>query len=137
MQNVEQQTTSELTETAKANMSLWLETLGTKDPKKVAAIYTEDATFLPTVSGDFKRGKKGAEEYFEHFLAKNPEGEVTEEVIASMGEDAYLHCGMYTFKLDDGDGGRTTVQARFSYVWKKNGDNEWKINHHHSSVRPE
>lgn len=41
---------------AVANMDNWLQILGTKDPKKVASLYAKDSTFLPTVSGDFKRG---------------------------------------------------------------------------------
>jgi len=32
-------------------------------------------------------------------------------------------------------GARSPVEARFSYVWKKEGGS-WKISHHHSSVRP-
>merc|ERR1712216_48380 len=54
-----------------------------------------------------------------------------------MGYDngnAYLHSGMYTFELGDADA-RTPVEARFSYVWRKVAGN-WKISHHHSSVRP-
>lgn len=122
-------------EIAQANMKKWLDVLGTKDPKQVAELYSEGNLFLPTVSGDFKKGRPGAEEYFVHFLAKNPEGEVTEEDVIEICDCAYLHAGTYTFLLDSDDG-RVEVKARFSYLWKKDKNNEWKIEHHHSSIRP-
>lgn len=117
-------------------MSLWLTTLKTKDPEEAAKIYSDNATFLSTVSSEFKKGKEGAREYFEHFLAKNPEGKVVDEVIQPLGTDAYIHSGMYNFKLD-GDDKRVIIQARFSYVWQKDNSRKWHIINHHSSVRPE
>jgi len=95
-------------EIAKENFNRWAESLITKDPKAVASLYSEDVTFLPTVSPDFKRGSSEAEGYFAHFLAKNPEGQVKDEAIQPLGDDFYLHSGMYDFTLD-GDGGRTRV----------------------------
>ncbi len=120
---------------AKQNMDTWLETLLTKDPKQVAKMYSEDNTFLPTVSGDFKKGKSGAEDYFVHFLAKNPVGKVTEDELNQISDEAYLHVGMYTFELGAEDN-RQEASARFTYLWKKNEAGEWKIEHHHSSLRP-
>jgi uncharacterized protein (TIGR02246 family) len=131
--NMEQKKSVE--EIARGNMTLWLATLKTKNPKEVAALYSEDATFLPTVSGEFKHGEDEAEGYFVHFLAKNPEGEVKDETVQSLGDNAYIHSGMYNFELD-GSERREIVEARFTYVWKKEADGKWKIIHHHSSVRP-
>ena len=79
-------------------------------------------------------GQAGARDYFEHFLAKDPIGKVVEEEIIEINSESYLHAGMYNFELTDKDQ-RSTVQARFSYLWKKE-DKEWKIFHHHSSLRP-
>ena len=55
-------------EIAKKNFSDWAEALKTKDPKIMAEFYSEDATFLPTLSPDFKHGATEAEEYFVLFL---------------------------------------------------------------------
>jgi len=137
MTNNEQMKTesNEFEKLASENMSSWLELVKSGDVDKISAMYTDDATFLPTVSGDFKRGKSGAKEYFEHFLAKNPIGKVVVEVVTPVDESSYLYSGMYNFELDT-ENGRSEVEARFSYFWKKvNG--EWKINHHHSSLRPQ
>lgn len=57
-------------EIVRENFSSWTKALQTGEPKKVAELYSEDATFLPTMSPEFKRGKSGTEEYFEHFLKK-------------------------------------------------------------------
>lgn len=123
-------------EIAKQNFKLWNDTLGTKDPKKMAEFYDDNATFLPTVSREFKKGKAGAEEYFHHFLEKDPKGEVVEEEVQFIGENCYLHSGMYNFEVNSPEGGKQIVEARFSFVWQKNEKGEWKILHHHSSVRP-
>lgn len=125
----------EIKKIAQENFKLWAELLKTKDPKQVANLYSNGATFLPTVSPDFKKGPAEAEEYFEHFLQKNPEGKIIEEEIQLLAEDAYLHSGMYDFEIDK-NSKRAIVNARFSFVWKKGLDGQWKIIHHHSSVRP-
>ena len=120
---------------AKENFVLWADTLLTKDPKKVAELYASDATFLPTVSPEFKTGQKETEGYFVHFLEKNPEGKIVEEKVQQLGQGTYLHSGMYDFELGV-NGSRSTVEARFSFIWRKKADGGWEIIHHHSSVKP-
>lgn len=117
------------------NFSKWNDALQTKDPKKVAELYAENATFLPTVSGEFKKGQSGAEEYFKHFLEKNPMGEIIQEEVQTLGADCYLHSGMYNFEIGPDDN-RQIVEARFTFAWKKDDQGEWKIIHHHSSAKP-
>lgn len=122
-------------ELALTNFTRWTETLLTKDPKEVAKLYSDDATFLPTVSGEFKKGPAGAEEYFEHFLAKNPVGKLVEGAVQALGDNCYAHSGMYDFELGPDDQ-RQVVNARFTFIWRQD-NGEWKIIHHHSSVRPQ
>jgi len=124
-----------LLEIAHENFNKWNQALQTKDAKKVAELYSEDNTFHPTMSGDFKFGREGAEDYFEHFLLKNPFGEVVEEKIQSLGENSYLHSGLYNFKIWPAEK-REIAEARFTYVWQKDKDGQWKIIHHHSSAKP-
>lgn len=121
---------------ALANFSLWNETLLSKDPQKVAELYAEDATFLPTVSKEFKKGQSGAAEYFTHFLEKNPVGEIIEDEVQPMGDGYYLHSGRYNFKVGP-ENEKKEIEARFSLVWRKNTEGKWEIIHHHSSLRPE
>ncbi|HOZ36821.1 MAG TPA: SgcJ/EcaC family oxidoreductase [bacterium] len=121
-------------ELALANFTKWADSLLTKDPKEVSKLYAPDATFLPTVSGEFKKGATGAAEYFEHFLAKNPVGKLTESATQVLGPTCYAHAGMYDFELGPDDN-RQVTKARFTFIWRQD-NGEWKIIHHHSSVRP-
>jgi uncharacterized protein (TIGR02246 family) len=123
-------------EIAKSNFSEWAEALKTKDPKIMAEFYSEDATFLPTFSPDLKIGSKEAEGYFEHFMLKFPLAEIKGEVVRNLGENFYLHTGMYDFEIGP-DEKREMAQARFSYIWEKYPNGKWKIIHHHSSPLPQ
>ena len=122
-------------EIARENFQMWNEALQTKDAKKVSLLYSEDNTFHPTMSGDFKSGQKDAEDYFEHFLLKNPFGKIVEEKVQSLGENSYLNSGLYNFEIGPAEK-REIVEARFTFVWQKDKDGQWKIIHHHSSIRP-
>ncbi len=128
-------TPEEIKKIAEINFSHWNEALSTGDPAKVAEFYAENATFLPTVSGEFERGPAGAQNYFEHFLKKRPSGEIVQEEIQVLGPDCYLHSGMYNFEVGP-DNHRQNVKARFTFVWRQDPQGEWRIIHHHSSVRP-
>lgn len=121
---------------AQENFSRWNDMLKTLDPAQVAALYAPSATFLPTLSPDFKQGQNGAREYFEHFLAKHPVGEIIESRLQIISDHCYLHSGMYNFEVDRTGGGRETVMARFSFVWQKDEASGWQIIHHHSSLVP-
>ena len=123
-------------EIAEENFKNWNKALIAGDPKQVAEFYAADTTFLPTVSGEFKRGQAGAEEYFKHFLEKKPAGEIITGEVQILGPKSYLHSGMYNFEVDL-NGGRETVKARFSFVWRQDDQGVWKIIHHHSSLKPD
>ena len=123
---------------ARDNFAKWNDALQTKDPKMVAALYSTagDLSFLPTVSPEHIKDGSSTEDYFTAFVQKNPFGTITDDSVAVYDDgDAYLHSGLYTFDLGEGRK-RAPTQARFSYVWKKSADGEYKITHHHSSVRP-
>jgi uncharacterized protein (TIGR02246 family) len=120
---------------AKKNFAKWNAALLTKDAKKVADLYTSDATFLPTVSPEFKKGREGAEDYFHHFLEKDPEGEVVEEVVQPISIDCYLQSGLYNFAVGPKEK-REIVAARFTFLWQRGTDGQWRIAHHHSSKVP-
>ena len=102
----------------------------------MANLYSMDElSFLPTVSPQHIKALTNTEDYFTDFVLKNPFGTITDDKVQVFaGGDAYLHSGMYTFELGEADA-RTPVEARFSYVWQKDGG-DWKIAHHHSSVTP-
>ena len=109
----------------------WNNALQTGEPKNVASLYEENAILLPTVSNKVRHNHEEIEDYFVHFLAKGPVGKIDEANVRIYG-DLAINSGIYTFDCADGD----VVTARFTYVYRKNGEN-WKIIEHHSSQMPE
>jgi uncharacterized protein (TIGR02246 family) len=122
-------------EIVRQNFDLWKKMLLSKNADKVAELYDENITFLPTLSEEFKKNKAEVKSYFEHFLEKNPVSEIVEDEVQVLSPDCYLHSGMYNFELGSSEN-KQLVEARFSFVWRKNQNGEWKIIHHHSSIKP-
>ena len=135
-------------ETVRENFRRWNDALLSRDPSRVAMLYSSDSSFHPTVDHRFRRGIEEAEDYFKnHFIPKNPSGEVLEEEFLVLADDAYYHAGLYDFEVDlvennnvvldaSGKTVRVPVNARFTFVWKKDENGDWKIVHHHSSRKP-
>ena len=109
----------------------WNNALQTGDPKKVAALYETNGILLPTVSNKVRHNHEEIEDYFVHFCAKGPMGKIDEANVRTFGQIA-INSGIYTFTFKDG----AVVQARFTFVYRWNGE-RWKIIEHHSSQMPE
>lgn len=109
----------------------WNTAIKTRDPDKVLAEYAPDAILLPTLSNKPRHNHAEIRDYFEHFLAKGPQGKIDESNVRTFGDIA-VNSGIYTFSFANGD----QVQARYTYVYRKL-DGEWKIVEHHSSAMPE
>lgn len=109
----------------------WNNALRTCNPKEVVSLYAKDAILLPTVSNEVRHNHEEIEDYFVHFLAKVPSGKINEFNIRIFS-DLAINSGVYTFSFDD----RSTVQARFTFVYKRVGEG-WLIAEHHSSQMPE
>ena len=108
----------------------WVEKIRTNDPKQVVSLYHDDGLLLGTFSDIERKGHDLILAYFENLLKSNVDVEVvtqhkheTDSIIANSG--------LYNFIVDG-----KTVNARFSFVFIKTGD-DWKILSHHSSVLPE
>jgi uncharacterized protein (TIGR02246 family) len=116
-----------------SNFDLWNEALQTGQADKVVELYAPDAILLPTVSDRVRHNHNEIKDYFEHFLPKKPVGKIDEANVRIFGGIA-INSGIYTFKFQIEP--IQTVQARFTYVYRKEGD-KWLIIEHHSSVMPE
>lgn len=116
----------------------WNAALATEDPNKVADLYAPNGVLLPTVSNSVRSDRKGLVDYFTNFCKLKPQGVIDEygvrqEAVDSDGNSSVIsNSGIYTFTLG-ADG--SIVQCRYTYVYKKIGD-EWKILSHHSSQLP-
>ena len=109
----------------------WNQALQTKDPEKVARLYSRDAILLPTLSDVPRTNHKSIVDYFSHFLEKHPKGSVVKREIL-IGCNMLQDAGLYTFTFADG----SSAEARYSFIYILE-DSEWKISHHHSSLQPD
>lgn len=114
----------------KNNLDNWVEAINGGNINKLTALYHEQATFLPTISGELKIGRKGAETYFEKFLEKKPVCSLVKNKVQPISETAYIQSGFYQFLLFNNNI-QQRLNARFTFVW-----DEGKIIHHHSSLLP-
>lgn len=110
----------------------WNDALATGDPDLVTGMYAEDAVLLPTVSNQVRHNHAEIRDYFAAFLAKKPQGVITESNARVLSDTLATNAGIYVFTFGDG----STVAARFNYTYELiNG--AWKIIQHHSSAMPE
>jgi len=119
-------------EEVKGLFGKWNDALATGNPRKVADRYSRKGVLLPTVSDIPRTEYYQLVDYFEGFLALEPQGEIVESHV-TIGADFCQDAGIYEFTMGaTGD----KVKARYSFVYVYE-ENEWKIAHHHSSVMPE
>lgn len=110
----------------------WNRSLLSGDPAQVVANYAEDAILLPTVSNQPRLTQAERQDYFEHFLADKPSGQIDLRRIET-GCNSAVDAGLYTFTF-----ARTgaSVSGRYSYSYRWDGE-QWLITSHHSSKMPE
>ena len=110
----------------------WNDALATGDPDVVTNMYADDAVLLPTVSNQVRHNHAEIRDNFVAFLAKKPQGVITESNARVLSETLATNAGVYVFTFGDG----STVSARFNYTYELR-DGDWKIIQHNSSAMPE
>ncbi|NJM10519.1 MAG: SgcJ/EcaC family oxidoreductase [Synechococcaceae cyanobacterium SM1_2_3] len=112
----------------------WNTSLQTGNPDEVLKNYADDAILLPTISNQVRDNQAERREYFSQFLKLKPVGRINERNIHIYG-DVAIDSGIYTFRLVK-DGAPVEVRARYTFAYRKTGD-QWLIVEHHSSAMPE
>jgi uncharacterized protein (TIGR02246 family) len=113
----------------------WNSALASLDADKVSSLYAPDAVLLPTLSNKPRVNHEQIKDYFVHFLENKPQGRIDFRVI-KVGCNVASDTGLYTFTLHDKKGVVGELSARYSFVYEY-VNNEWLVEHHHSSVMPE
>ena len=112
----------------------WNAALQTGKPDEVVKLYAADAVLLPTVSNKVRTTADQIKDYYARFLELKPKGRIDERHVRLYG-DVAIDSGIYTFTLTK-QGKKSDVQARYTFVYQKQGD-RWMIVEHHSSAMPE
>jgi len=116
----------------------WCSAIGTAkgDAKVITAFYAPDAVLLPTLSSEILLNHRGEMDHYFVVLTNKPNIHCKTNALATRVEgDVAINSGRYTFSYTD-KGHMKSIPARFSFVYKKYGDN-WLIINHHSSKLPE
>ncbi|NVZ21541.1 SgcJ/EcaC family oxidoreductase [Pseudomonas costantinii] len=114
----------------------WNSALQTGNAKTVVDLYAPDAVLQPTVSNQVRTTPDQIKDYFDHFLALKPVGQINYREIRQLGSNVAMDSGVYTFTLTEATGKVRQVQARYTFVYEQ-VDGQWKILNHHSSAMPE
>ncbi len=111
---------------------LWNDSLATQDPWVVTSCYGSGAVLLPTLSNQVRTNPAAIQDYFKHFLARQPQGVIKQCHARKLADGLLINSGIYTFNFGDG----SHSDARFTFVYERQEDG-WKIIEHHSSPMPE
>lgn len=114
----------------------WNSALQTGNVKSVVDLYAPDAVLQPTVSNQVRTTPEQITDYFDHFMALKPVGQINYREIRQLGSNVAMDSGVYTFTLTESNGKVRHVQARYTFVYEQ-VDGQWKILNHHSSAMPE
>ncbi|MGY6697474.1 MAG: SgcJ/EcaC family oxidoreductase [Roseinatronobacter sp.] len=113
---------------------IWNSALQTGDSRAVGALYADDATLIPTLSNEIRQTPAAIESYFTKFMTLLPKASILHQTIRRFAAIA-INSGIYSFETTV-DGAVHVLVARFTFVYRKDGDT-WKIIEHHSSAMPE
>ena len=119
-----------------AALQAWVEAFNSRDPKRIVALYRQDAVFWGTTAKTIATTPESIWAYFKD-SAQRP---LTRVTIDAQHERVYgdtaIVSGAYTFS-EVRDGVTSNVRpARFTMVFRRDGD-RWRIVDHHSSRVPE
>lgn len=115
-----------------AQFTDWNAALATMDPDVVADRYAPKAVLLPTLSNQVRDTRAEIVDYFTHFLARHPAGQILESHVDVLSQNSAVDAGIYRFTFAD----NSTVDARYTFVYER-VDGRWLIVNHHSSMLPE
>ena len=112
----------------------WETCLNNGDLEGIVSLYADNAVLWGTFSDIIRDNPELIREYFEAlFLRDNLKVEFGDSNLRSFGEAA-IYSGEYEFTYNDG--GEVKSPARFSFVFYKDKDRQYKIIDHHSSLVP-
>jgi hypothetical protein len=117
----------------------WGRLVSEGNAKGALNLYTKNAVLIPTYGSSILQGHKELSGYFGQFMGRpNLRVLITDIVMRRTGPTPVVS-GFYTFTWGKG-GPSERAAARYTYVLEparnKNGDLDWKIITHHSSVVP-
>lgn len=119
-----------------APLQAWVDAFNSRDPKRIVALYAPDAALWGTTAKTLARTPDEIWAYFKD-AGERPHirVRVQQQHVRAVG-GLIVASGAYTFADVQGDTWRNARPARFTFVFRRDGD-RWLIVEHHSSRVPE
>jgi uncharacterized protein (TIGR02246 family) len=113
----------------------WTEIFAQNNPDTISALYAKDGVLWGTLSPTVRSDPGTVKAYFVAAFNALPKATVKfgDQLIRVYGDTA-VNTGYYTFSYTK-DGETKSIPARYSFTYKKEG-NDWLIVDHHSSAMP-
>jgi uncharacterized protein (TIGR02246 family) len=113
----------------KTAYAAWNEAFNKGDAKSLAALYTEDATFLPPTH-DVIEGSAGVEKFFAGLFANGVTGHKLELIEAEGEEDLVVAAAKWSAKGKDAGGADASLGGIATHVFKVQDDDSLKLDLH-------
>jgi uncharacterized protein (TIGR02246 family) len=111
----------------------WNSALLSGKVENVVDLYAQDAILIPTLMNEVLCAPAAITAYFANLMHRKPSSKILSAHIRHFGHFA-IHSGSYEIALA-ADGPESKLQARFTFVYRKDPTG-WKIIEHHSSMLP-
>jgi uncharacterized protein (TIGR02246 family) len=122
--------------TESAPLQAWVEAFNSRDPKRIVALYAPDAVLWGTTATTLARTPDEIWAYFKNSAQRpNLRVAVQQQHVRAVG-GLIVSSGAYTFADVEGESWTNVRRARFTFVFRRDGD-RWLIVEHHSSRVPE
>ncbi len=124
-------------ELVRSLLNQWVEAVNSFNAETVAGLYTTDAVLLATFEPVVLTAPAQRLDYFINFKArKKLKAEIDECHIQILDHDAGMANGIYSFHFLNNEEKLQTAKARYTFVFARQLNDEWRIVAHHSSVLP-
>lgn len=114
----------------------WIHAVTKTNPETVAKLYASDAVFWGTVSPYMRTTPAEVKDYFGHFMRLEHLNAIYYHPEVRVHGDIAINSGYYTFFYES-DGKMMNIPARYTFVYRKDENGDWKIIDHHSSAVPQ
>jgi uncharacterized protein (TIGR02246 family) len=122
-------------EDAYTTIEQWASALNAGDLDRILGTYRSDATLMGTSSPSLAKEPNDLRVYFGPALRARIQVKLGDSAATTISDSAVAWTGFYDFSGNRPDGQPFALSARYTFVVVK-GDGNWKIAHHHSSLRP-
>lgn len=124
-----------MTDPIKETALRWADAIRTRKPENVLQFYHPEGVLWGTLSPVIRHGHPPILEYFIGFLKWEDLACTFIDGVVRVHDDIAFYSGTYRFSWIIGKK-NIFLPARFSFVYKKEGE-QWLIMEHHSSLFPE